>query len=1200
MAKSYSFVASIGADTSALNNALKEIDTESKQLRSELSQINRALKFDPENTVLAAQRLEVMGDAAKEAEKKLEILKSKQEEMNQALEAGDISVEYYRAYQREIASAESTVRRFSQAQEQANEAQRESKEAAEDNTDAQEDAEKATEQLTDAEEDNAEAAQKAESSTGNWVEVLKGMLASKVVSEIADKLKEFAAAAIEVGESFDSSMSQVAATMGITEDENSEAFNTLKDAAQEMGATTKYTASEAADALNYLALAGYDAKEAVESLPTVLNLAQAGGMDLAAASDMVTDSISALGLAQEDMTEFTDKMAVTSQKSNTSVSQLGEALLTIGGTAKNVKGGVTEINTMLGVLADNGIKGAEGGTALRNVILSLTAPTDAAREALEQLGVSVADDDGNMRELPEIFTDLNAALSEMSGNVDKTEILNEIFNKVDLNSVNALLGTSSERFEELSGCIDDSDGAASKMAETMNDNLEGALASCNSAFEAFEYSVYEKVSEPMKEAAKSIASMLTGITGDMDEEAVREAVNSIGNYVTEVLDNLIPMITEASEELLPILLDSINENLRSVSEAGGNVLLVFIQGIVESLPYLAEGALQIVLGLADSIAANLPNLVPAAVDAVMKISETLIDNIDPLIDAAFSIINALAEGLINSVPVLLEKAPVIITKLIAALTEAIPNVIESAVELCDNIAETLLTYDWKSVGAGVYDKLNEALNNALHGDKNYTENAAKAEAERIERYANLTSQQLDKMIGEAGTKLAELKEAYNPEGGVLEMSALPKWMQFEIDKTGKSISEYLEDQIANTEQLISDLAEARRTAVSETEKNEEELQSSEKELRQEQKEELAEAIRAENETFANNTGIEEITEQYEELAEAEEEARASALEADTAEAKERFDTLIDELENEKITREEFNDEYTGLAEELAEKQIDISEYAADKIADYDEKMREENITAWKRSSEEITDNITEAYENVNKAYEYAKSKYLESAELIDQKVTDATGTDRYVLSDFGEQTRELKQYQKNLEKLKSTGISDELMEEIMNLSYESGDRQGFIKELLRMSDEQRQAYYNDFAEYYAETERAAQNEVRDDLNKADETAKQGIKDIYGSMPEEAYEQGVETAQAYIDGINETMSGADAIRAANLDLAAKERSAASDRETSSIKSIVSQLTDLINRENTSQPMNIYLDGKKVWQGFLNDSIKAIKLSDGRIG
>lgn len=353
------------------------------------------------------------------------------------------------------------------------------------------------------------------------------------------------AAAIKVGSGFEASMSQVAATMGITS--ATAEFETLSAAAKEMGESTKFSASQAGEALNYLALAGYDAGKAVSALPTVLNVAAAGGMELAAASDMITDAMSALGLETSQMADFSDKLAVTAQKSNTSVSQLGEAILTVGGTAKMLSGGVTEMNTALGILADNGIKGSEGGTALRNVILSLSAPTDTAAAALDSLGVTAFDTSGAMRPLEDTFADLNAALSSLSDQ-ERTAVLNEIFNKVDLKSVNALLGTSSERFDELSGYISDCAGAAAQMAATMDDNLKGDLTIMQSALEGLGIAAYEKFQTPMRTAVQevtaSIGELSKSITSGRLGESLEQLAVKFGNFVSAaaelVSDKILP------------------------------------------------------------------------------------------------------------------------------------------------------------------------------------------------------------------------------------------------------------------------------------------------------------------------------------------------------------------------------------------------------------------------------------------------------------------------------------------------------------------------------------------------------------------------------------------------------------------------------------------------------------------------------------
>lgn len=390
-------------------------------------------------------------------------------------------------------------------------------------------------------------------------------VAATAVASVTAAFTAASAAAIDIGMNYESSMSQVAATMGITS--AAADFQVLSDAAKEMGETTQFSASQAGEALNYLALAGYNAEKSVAALPTVLNVAAAGGMELASASDMVTDAMSALGLETAQMSVFADQLAVTSQKSNTSVAQLGEAILTVGGTAKTLSGGVTEMNTALGILADNGIKGSEGGTALRNVILSLSAPTDTAAAALDRLNVKAFDSSGAMRPLQDTFADLNTALSALSDQ-EKTAVLNEIFNKVDLKSVNALLGTSAERFDELSGYIDDCSGAAAQMAATMNDNLKGDLTILQSALEGLGIAAYEKFQTPMRTAVQEVTESVGELTeslsnGELSEsfETIASAMSSAASSIMAVLSNdIVPAVVtgfstiiEYGDEIIAII-----------------------------------------------------------------------------------------------------------------------------------------------------------------------------------------------------------------------------------------------------------------------------------------------------------------------------------------------------------------------------------------------------------------------------------------------------------------------------------------------------------------------------------------------------------------------------------------------------------------------------------------------------------------------
>ena len=444
----------------------------------------------------------------------------------------------------------------------------------------------------------------ASSALGN----MAAQAAGQVANAVKNSFKQAADFVAASGSAYEASMSQVSATMGITA--LSQDYEKLSAAAKKMGAETKYSATEAGDALNYLALAGYSAEQAVGALPTVLNVAAAGNIDLASASDMITDSMSALGLGMDELEGFSDKLAKTSQKSNTSVAQLGEAILTVGGTAKSLKGGVEELDTMLGLIADNGIKGAEGGTALRNVILSLSAPTDKAADALKKLNVEAFDDSGNLRELSDIFADLNSSMEPLTEQA-KTEILTEIFNKVDLKAVNALLGTSSERFEELRGYIEDCDGAAAQMAETMSDNLQGDLQILNSNLEAVGVSTYEKFTEPMRTSVQEISNIL----GDLNTALNGELGDKLENLGEKFGDLAVKAADFAVDEGLPKLIDGLEwlidngDELLTAAETAGALVIAYkgltaadkaataISGVTTALKgaETAQGALNIAM-----------------------------------------------------------------------------------------------------------------------------------------------------------------------------------------------------------------------------------------------------------------------------------------------------------------------------------------------------------------------------------------------------------------------------------------------------------------------------------------------------------------------------------------------------------------------------------------------------------------------------
>ena len=500
----------------------------------------------------------------------------------------------------------------------------------------------------------------------------------------------FAAASVQAGSNFDSSMAQVAATMGTTVDQ----IGDLRDFAQEMGSTTAFSATEAADALNYMALAGYDADTSMKMLPNVLNLAAAGGIDLASASDMVTDAQTALGLSIEETSAMVDQMAKASSKSNTSVAQLGDAFLTIGANARNVAGGTTELSTVLGVLADNGIKGSEAGTHLRNIMLAMNPTTDKAAAAWEQLGVNAYDAEGQMRALPDIFQDLNKAMEGMTEQ-EKTEIFSAMFNKTDLAAIQALVGTTGERFDELADAIANADGAAEEMANTQLDNLQGDITLFQSALEGAQIAVSDQLTPTLREFVQFGSEGLSQLTQSFQEGGLSGAMATFGELLSQGLNMIIeklPSMVEAGMKLVSALGQGIMDNLPTIVDAATQILLMLVQYIIEALPTLIEAAAQIILQLATGIAQALPTLIPTIIEVVLTIAEYLIENIDLLIDASIQLMIGLTEGLINALPILIEKVPEIIVKLVNAFVNAAPKLMVAGLEIIKKLGNALVTY----------------------------------------------------------------------------------------------------------------------------------------------------------------------------------------------------------------------------------------------------------------------------------------------------------------------------------------------------------------------------------------------------------------------------------------------------------------------------------------------------------------------------
>lgn len=498
----------------------------------------------------------------------------------------------------------------------------------------------------------------------------------------------FAKSSIDAGAQFDSSMSQVAATMGTTVDE----IEQLRDFAMEMGAKTAFSATQAADALNYMALAGYDADESMQALPNVLNLAAAGGIELAYASDMVTDAQSALGLSMEESAELVDKMAQTASKSNTSVAQLGEAILTVGGTAKNLAGGTTELSTALGILADNGVKGAEGGTALRNIIMSLTAPTDTAAKRMKALGLEVFDAEGNMKPLNETFSDLNESLSKMTQE-QQMQALSEMFNTRDIKSVNALLANTGDRFDELSGYIDNASGAAGKMAATQLDNLNGDITLFKSALEGAQIVISDQLTPDLRSFVQFGSNAISTLSTAFQEGGLEGAMGALGTILSDGLAMVVkevPAMVDAGMKLLGALGQGILDNLPTILTAAVDVVSSLVSGVVSALPSVLNAGGELLEMMVNGIVEGIPSMIDRLPEVIDGFLNFITENLPSILEKGGELLEKFAFGIIEAIPQLVSKLPQIISSFVKFIAENGPKIIGAGAELLGKLVMGIL------------------------------------------------------------------------------------------------------------------------------------------------------------------------------------------------------------------------------------------------------------------------------------------------------------------------------------------------------------------------------------------------------------------------------------------------------------------------------------------------------------------------------
>lgn len=836
---------------------------------------------------------------------------------------------------------------------------------------------------------------------------LKGAaeVATAAIATATTAVVGFAASSVQVGMDFDSAMSQVAATMGTTTDQ----IGDLRDFALEMGSATSFSATQAAEALNYMALAGYDADESMEMLPNVLNLAAAGGMELATASDMVTDAQSALGLTMDETTTMVDQMAKTSSKTNTSVSQLGDAILTIGATAKTVKGGTAELNQVLGLLADNGIKGSEGGTHLRNVIMSLQNPTDKAAASLENLGVSAYDNEGNFRSLEDIFMDLQGSLDGLTEE-ERQQALAAIFNKTDLASVNALLNTDKERWDEVAGAIDDCTGAAEDMANTQLDNLSGDITLFQSALEGAQIAISDSLTPTLREFVQFGTDAISTLSTAFQEGGLTGAMDALGTILSEGLAMVIaelPNMINAGMQLLGALGEGLLANIDTIIQAAVDIVGVLLDGLISALPSLVEGAFQLIGSLASGIGEALPELIPKAVEAVTTFLTALTnsDNMSNIIKGATDLITGLVEGLVQAIPQLIEAAPQIIMGLVTALVENIPTIFDCGVQILQGLLDGIvsLVTSIPSVIKSVFDAIVDGIK-SLFGIHSPSTVMKEIGVNVIQGMLDGISDTWGKITDFFSEKIGALKDFVSEKWNDIKEKTTEVWNNIK-EKTSEvwgNIKESLSETVSNIKEQVSEKWTDLKEKVTEIGTN---LKEKIQETWENTKEKVTETV---------DNIKEKVNEKWTDLKEKVTEVGDNLKEKISETWDNTKEKVTETVEN---IKEQVSEKWTSLKEKvsdigtnLKEKIQDTWDQTKEKVSSIVDNIKETISDKWTNIKEKVSDLSSQIKENVS-------NKWTEIKENIKEKVTDAYNTVKEKFSDIktsvSEKMSDVKDYVSN-------------------------------------------------------------------------------------------------------------------------------------------------------------------------------------------
>ncbi len=549
----------------------------------------------------------------------------------------------------------------------------------------------------------------------------KGLSATtKILEGATAGLTAFGGYAFKVGSDFEAGMSQVQAVSGASGEE----LEKLKEKAKEMGASTKFSATESAEALNYMAMAGWKTEDMLGGIEGIMNLAAASGEDLAVTSDIVTDALTAFGMSASDSTHFADILAAASSNANTNVGLMGETFKYVAPLAGSLGYSAEDTATAIGLMANAGIKGSQAGTSLRSIMSRMAKPTNDSANAMYKLGVAMEDDEGNMYSFIDVLKQIREGFEGgritqdeytqsvqnwkkmlADGSVDekqyasaiealdialngatesqKAEIAAELAGQEAMSGLLAIVNASDKDFEKLSGAINDCNGSAAEMAEIMQDNLQGQLTILQSGLEGLGVSLYETMQDTAKDVVKEAQGMIQQLQDAFNEGGFEGLVSSAGDVLAQITERIAgaaPALIDAAVKLVGSFCDGL-KSASGIGESGADLITSIIIGLQSCAGEIWTIAIVLIGKLAEGLASGAPQIVQAASMASANIVECIVNWMPDILQAGADIVIALTEGIAGALPTLLYQAAVIVTDMAMALVENLPALVDAALQL---------------------------------------------------------------------------------------------------------------------------------------------------------------------------------------------------------------------------------------------------------------------------------------------------------------------------------------------------------------------------------------------------------------------------------------------------------------------------------------------------------------------------------------